>query len=88
MNLIERFPKYTPNDSFISMMMDGQVVSTNVEKELRYMNLTVRFSEIVRKEKLYRFIDEIKQVYALNRLNIITKYGVLKWEQEVVTIYV
>ena len=74
MNLIERFPKYTPNDSFISMMMDGQVMSTNVEKELRYMNLTVRFSEIVRKEKLYRFIDEIKQVYALNRLNITTKY--------------
>ena len=74
MNLIERFPRYTPSDSFVSMMEDGQVLSTKVDRELRYMDLTVRFSEIVRKEKLYRFIDEVKKAYALNRLNIVTKY--------------
>jgi len=74
MNLIDRFPKYTPTDSFISMMSDGQVLSTIVEKDLRYMEITVKFSEIIRKEKLYSFENEIKETYSLNRFHIKPKY--------------
>ena len=74
MNLIERFPKYTPSDSFVSMMTDGLVLSTKVDKDLRYMELTVKFSEIVRKDKLYSFENEIKEAYALNRFTIKPKY--------------
>ena len=74
MNLIERFPRYTPEDRFISMMKDGEVISTKVEKELRYMDLRVKFSEIVRKDKLDSFINEIVKAYALNKLNITPSY--------------
>ena len=74
MNLIERFPRYKPEDRFIGIMKDGEVLSTKVEKELRFMELRVKFSEIVRKDKLYSLIDDIVKAYALNKLNITTVY--------------
>ena len=74
MNLIERFPKYKPEDRFLSMMKDGEVLSTRVDKELRYMDIRVKFSEIVRKDKLDSFISEVMKAYALNKLNITPCY--------------
>jgi len=74
MNLIERFPRYNPEDRFISMMKDGEVISTKVVKDLRYMDLRVKFSEIVRKDKLYSLINEVMKAYGLNKLNITPNY--------------
>ena len=49
MDLIRRFPKYIPSDSFVSVMKDGEVLDTKVDKELRIMQITVKFSDIVRR---------------------------------------
>ena len=74
MNLIERFPKYTPSDRFVSLMQDGEVVATRVDKETRMMEVDVKFTDIMRKDKLYDLENEIKEAYALNRLRICPKY--------------
>ena len=46
MDLIKRFPKYTPSDYYASVMADGEVLDTKVDKELRIMQITVKFSDI------------------------------------------
>ena len=74
MNLIKRFPKYTPSDSYASVMMDGEVLDTKVDKELRIMQITVKFSDIVRKDKLYSLENEIKDAYQVNKLTLLPRY--------------
>ena len=74
MNLKERFPKYTPSDRFISLMSDGDVVATRVDKETRMMEVDVKFTDIVRKDALFALEEEICKAYSLNKLRICPKY--------------
>ena len=75
MNLKERFPKYVPLETFEALMLDGEVVGTRVDKETRMMEVDVKFTEIIRKEKLFELEDEICNAYSLNRLRINPKYS-------------
>ena len=74
MDLIKRFPKYTPSDYYASVMADGEVLDTKVDKELRIMQITVKFSDIVRKDKLYSLENEIKEAYQVNKLTLLPRY--------------
>ena len=74
MNLIERFPKYTPNPELSSIMRDGEVISIRVDKEHRIMMLDVKFTDTIPKNKLYQLEEEILNAYSLNVLKIIPKY--------------
>ncbi len=74
MNLRERFPKYNPDDAYIEIMQDAEVVGTRVDKESRMMEVDAKFTDIVRREKLYELEDAISKAYNLNRLRIFPKY--------------
>ena len=74
MNLRERFPKYKPSDTFDSLMADSEVIATRVDKDTRMMEVDVKFTDIIRKEKLYALEKEISEAYSLNRLRILPKY--------------
>ena len=74
MNLIERFPKYTPSDRFSSMMSVAQVLATRVDTETRMMEVDVSLDDLVTKDKLAELEAEITKAYNLNRLKIYTKY--------------
>jgi hypothetical protein len=74
MNLIERFPKYTPSRDYVSLMEEAEVLATRVDTDNRMLEVDVKLSDIVRREKLYELEDEVCQAYNLNRLRIYPKY--------------
>ncbi|MBQ9704012.1 MAG: PHP domain-containing protein, partial [Clostridia bacterium] len=82
MDLIRRFPKYIPSDSFVSVMKDGEVLDTKVDKELRIMQITVKFSDIVRKDKLYALENEIKLAYDVNKITLLPRYDSLLFSSD------
>lgn len=74
MNLTERFPKYIPSDRFASEMENSEVIATRVDKEIRMIEVDVKFPDIIRKDKLYALEAEICNAYSLNKLKIYPKY--------------
>ena len=73
MNLLERFPKYSPSDD-LSKYMYARVLATRVDKEKRMMEVDISSNEIIPKVILYRIESEIKAAYALNFIRIYPKY--------------
>ena len=67
MNLIERFPKYTPSDRFSSMMSVAQVLATRVDTGTRMMEVDVSLDDLVTKDKLAELEAEITKAYNLNK---------------------
>ena len=74
MNLIERFPRYSPSNRFYSIMTDAEVIATRVDKEKRIMQIDASFSDVVRTDMLLALEEEIKVAYSLNKLRICPKY--------------
>ena len=74
MKLFERFPKYTPSEE-LTGYMNSEVVSTKVDKEKRYIEVTITSVGTIPKEILYRIEQEIIKAYDLNYMRIFPKYN-------------
>ena len=74
MNLLERFPKYSPSDDLIRYMY-AEVDKLKVDKEQRMMEAEITSSIIIPKVKLYQIEAEVKQAYKLNYFRINPKYS-------------
>ncbi len=74
MNLLERFPKYTPSSDLIPYM-NARVDKLRIDKEQRMMEVDVISSIIIPKMKLYQIEAEIKTAYSLNFFRIRPKYA-------------
>ncbi len=55
-----------------------------VNKENKYLEITVDLPRIYRKSDIRRLEDEIKRAYALNYVHIITHYGIEMWNSSYV----
>ena len=73
MNLLERFPKYSPSSELDAYMM-ASVTGMRVDKEQRIMEVDVSSSLIIPKRYLFRIESEIQDVYKLNYFKILPKY--------------
>ncbi|MBE6674000.1 MAG: PHP domain-containing protein, partial [Ruminococcaceae bacterium] len=73
MNLLDRFPKYTPSDDLLKYM-SAQVDKLRIDKEQRMMEVDIISSIIIPKLKLYQLEEEIKNAYSLNFFRIYPKY--------------
>ena len=73
MNLLERFPKYSPS-SELDSFMSAEVTGMRVNKEERMMEVDVSSSIIIPKKQLYRIESEIYEAYRLNHFRIHPKY--------------
>ena len=74
MNLLERFPKYTPADD-LQKYMFADVDKLRIDKEQRMMEVDIISSIIIPKMKLYQLETEIKAAYSLNFFRINPKYS-------------
>ncbi len=73
MNLLERFPKYSPSTELDQYMM-AEVLTIRVDKEKRFMEVDISSSVIIPKRELYRIESEISEAYRLNYFRIFPKY--------------
>ena len=73
MNLLERFPKYTPSSEHMKYM-NALVDKLRIDKEQRMMEVDITSSIIIPKMKLYQIETEIKKAYSLSYFRINTKY--------------
>lgn len=73
MNLLERFPKYSPSTELDQFMM-AEVTGMRVNKEERMMEVDISSSVIIPKKILYRIESEIYESYRLNHFRIHPKY--------------
>ena len=73
MNLLERFPKYSPSSELDQYMM-AEVLTIRVDKEKRFMEVDISSSVIIPKRELYRIESEISEAYRLNYFRIFPKY--------------
>ena len=74
MNLLERFPKYSPSSDLDQYMM-AEVAGMRVNKEERMMEVDISSSVIIPKRDLYRIESEISEAYKLNHFRIYAKYS-------------
>ena len=74
MNLLERFPKYSPSSDLDQYMM-AEVTGMRVNKEERMMEVEISSSVIIPKKILYRIESEIYEAYRLNHFRIHPKYS-------------
>ena len=73
MNLLERFPKYSPSSELDAYML-ASVTGMRVDKEQRIMEVDISSSLIIPKRYLFRIESEIQEVYKLNHFKIFPKY--------------
>ena len=73
MNLLERFPKFTPSEDHLKFLK-GEVLKLRIDKEQRMMEVDVASSIIIPKIKLYQIESEIKKIYNLSYFRINPKY--------------
>ena len=73
MNLLERFPKYSPSSELDQYMM-AEVTGMRINKEERMMEVDISSSVIIPKKVLYRIESEIYEAYRLNYFRIHPKY--------------
>ena len=74
MNLLERFPKYSPSEDQIKFLK-AEVDKLRIDKEQRMMEVDVVSSIIIPKIRLYQIESEIKEAYNLNYFRIYPKYS-------------
>ncbi len=72
---LEMFNKYAPNGSdILDILGNAKVSSVKADKERRFLQAEVVFTEVLSKSLLYRIEDEIKEAYSLNFMKIMPKY--------------
>ena len=73
MNLLERFPKYSPSTDLDQYLM-AEVTGMRVNKEERLMEVDILSSVIIPKKILFRIENEIYEAYRLNYFRIHPKF--------------
>ena len=72
--LRELLNKYLPTDEQASILDEGTVVRSRIDKEKRILELTASFDRIISKEKLYEIEESVKAAYKIQFCKILPKY--------------
>ncbi len=73
-NLKDLLFKYLPPPEWESLLSDGEVLRSRVDKEKRFLEVSAHFPYLVPKNTLYAMEAQIREVYKLNSFKILPHY--------------
>ena len=73
-NLLEKFTKYTPDQTAREWMANATILSLRADKERRIVEVSVSLPSLVEKAEIYRVEEELRQAYEYNFVKILPKY--------------
>jgi DNA polymerase-3 subunit alpha (Gram-positive type) len=71
---LEIFHKYHPDTYTEKLLLTITDIKLMADKELKIIEATVYFPQLVDKAELYRVQEEIRKAYDLNRVKLLPKY--------------
>jgi DNA polymerase-3 subunit alpha (Gram-positive type) len=71
---LEIFHKYHPDTYTEKLLLTITDIKLMADKELKIIEATVHFPQLVDKAELYRIQEEIRKAYDLNRVKLLPKY--------------
>ena len=79
---LEIFHKYHPDTYTEKLLLTITDLKLMADKELKIIEITANFPQIVEKAELYRIQEEICKAYDLNRVKILPKYAAELFDEE------
>ena len=70
----ELFNKYLPTAEHNAILDGAEILRSRVDKEKRMIEVTVAFSKIIRKSKLYEIENAVCEAYKIQFCKILPKY--------------